>query len=298
VLNPRGDSVAMPVQIFEPTGDPAVISVERAYLRIGFVPSGLNILEILHFHNSSDRIFITDEFVTEQRRVALTIPLPPGAGGLTYEEGHEGIRYFEEEGALLDTQPVRPGRGHEVTFAYFVPYRQTAVIEQDFLYEVRELTLSAPAYGVTVTSEQLQEAGTESVEDMLHNRYELVAPLAAGSTLRYTLDGRPGAPPKPTGAPESAPAPEEQTSSVSVAGVLILIGVLVGGGALGFYLLLSRDDGDDDAPRRKPARRETIIQMIADLDNRYESGEIAADYYHAERATLMQRLKESDEGGL
>ena len=68
----------------------------------------------------------------------------------------------------------------------------------------------------------------------------------------------------------------------------------MGGGALAAVLLLAvpfirrrRESATADN-----SARDEILTEIADLDDRFEAGEIGQEEYHAERAALMTELRE------
>jgi len=285
-----GPVIETTLEIFETTGDPAVLRFTSGVLRVIFTDIGMEVAEVLSITNDSDRMFLTDETVGGNQRVALRIPLPPGAGGVGFEPGMQGTRFLmsEDETVILDTQPVRPGRD-DIFFSYFIPYEDGAIIEQEVAYPFSgPFHLLIEAGQVTVAGDQFAVAG-ERV-DMGGSEFDAYVSrldLPAGGVISFTLSGRP----QVAGAQGEAQA--AGGLSPLVIGLIVAGALLIG---VGGFLFLMRQ-GVRDTPQ---SAIDDLLEQIAALDDRHDRGEIDPDEYRQVRARLKTRLarlmREQEEG--
>ena len=142
--------------MFDITTDESVVEVSAGVMRITFTEIGMEVVEVLGVTNNSDRLYLTNEYLSENQRVALQFLLPPGAFGVGFEPGTQDSRFMvsQDGTTVIDTQPLRPGTD-EIFFSYMIPYTDGAIIEQEFLY-----TLNGPFH-------LLIEAGQVALESDL-----------------------------------------------------------------------------------------------------------------------------------
>ncbi len=286
VTDPTDLTLDTTLEIFETTADPTVLNYNAGVMRVTFSHFGMEVAQVLSLTNSSDRLFLTDEVFAENQRVALRIPLPPGAAGVSFEPGMQGTRFFtsEDESVVLDTQPVRPGRS-DIFFSYFIPYEDGAIIEQEITYPF------AGAFHLLIEASQVQVAGdmfTRAGErvDMggaAFDAYVAQLNLAPGEVLTFTLSGTPDA----VSALQESQQPASQGLPPLVI-ILIVAGVVLIGAA-GFMLLLRQGVSQD---HDLDARINDLLEEIASLDNQHDRGEINHDVYQRSRAELKAELAE------
>ncbi len=268
------------LEIFDITSDPAGILIDAGVMRITFSRFGLEVAEVLSINNTSDQLFLTDEVYSGNQRVALRFPLPPGATGVGFEPGMEGTRFFvsEDGTAVIDTQPVRPG-GDDIFFSYLIPYRDGAIIEQEFLYPlVGQFHLLVEADQVTVESPMFAHDGERvDMGGQAFEAYIAEVNLAPGEVISYTLTGVPEA----VAAAEAPQGGGRQVSPLVL--VLAILGLLFIG--VGGFLFLLRQGGDN---REKAI--EDLLQQIAELDDQHDQGMLNHDYYQRRRAALKADL--------
>lgn len=281
--NPTIDTT---LEIYETTDDPSVLSIEAGVMRITFSHFGMEVAEVLSVSNTSDRLFLTDEVFNENQRVALQIPLPPGAGGVGFEPGMQGTRFFTnlDETAVIDTQPVRPGR-QDIFFSFFIPYEDGAIIEQELAYPFAgPFHLLIEAGQVEVDGEIFGAAGERvDMGGLAFDAYVGELGLEIGEVVRFTLSGTPQA--------VSALQDEPQASGGGLPPlviVLIVVGVVLVGAA-GFVFLLRQDTSGTSS---QDAAINDLLEDIADLDNKHDRGDINHDVYQRTRAQLKAELAE------
>lgn len=282
--NPTIDTT---LEIYETTSDPSVLSYEAGVMRITFTHFGMEVAEVLSVSNTSDRLFLTDEIFNENQRVALRIPLPPGAGGVGFEPGMQGTRFFTnlDETEIIDTQPVRPGR-EDIFFSFFIPYEDGAIIEQVLSYP-----FSGP-FHLLIEADQVQVEGVIFAEagdrvdmgGMAFDAYVAELGLNADEVLTFTLSGTPAA----VSALREGQQPASGGSLPPLVIVLIVVGVILLG-AGGFVFLLRQDTSGASS---RDAEINDLLEEIADLDNRHDQGDINHDVYQRTRAKLKAELAE------
>ena len=293
VTEPGSPALTTALQVFETTDDPSVLTFEAGVMRVTFTHFGMEVAQVLSLTNASDRLFLTDEFYNENQRVALRIPLPPGAGGVGFEPGMQGTRFFTsaDESVVIDTQPVRPGRD-DIFFSYFIPYEDGAIIEQEMTYPfVGPFHLLIESDQVAVESALFASAGERvDMGGAAFDAYVAELTLATGEILNFTLSGTPDA----VSALRDAQQPTSQNLPPAVI-VLIVVGVVLVGAA-GFMFLLRQGSGG--AADNLDARINDLLEAIADLDNQHDRGEINHDVYQRTRAKLKAELADlmKDEG--
>jgi hypothetical protein len=139
---------------------------------------------------------------------------------------------------IQDTRAVLPGEIQEVIFSYQIPYVNSALIDQDYVYTTSSLQILIPDdIKVKITdgavtgppkTDKFDIASNRTVSpDRLHTQYTLRSPLKIGERLVYTLSGVA----RPAQSPLERTQQAEVTASVIVlvglAAILIVIGGVV-----------------------------------------------------------------------
>jgi hypothetical protein len=243
----------LPLTIYETSFDASGLSVERLHVLIDFPAKDLiRVLELWVLANPSDRVIVSP----------LSIPLPPGAVNLTFEQGELGERFELTEQGFLDREPIPPGSGiDQLAFAFDLP--AAARFEQQVQQQVQAVTVLVPAEGTRVSG--LEDRGVQDLGGLPMRNY-IGGPLDPGELLSFRVSGAVG----------SSPAME---------GTLIGAAALVGAGLLTVrWWTRGRPQGFS-----APANAEQLIQAIARLDDQFERGEIAEAAYQRQRAALKAR---------
>ncbi len=283
LTDPVGAAINTAVEIFDLTTDPSVVQIEAGVMRVTFGRFGLEVGEVLSFANTSDRLYLTEEHLTASRRVALRIPLPPGATGLGFEPGLQGSRLFfdEEQGVVIDTQPLRPG-SDQIFFSYLIPYTDGAIIEQEFAYPFNgEFHLLIETGQVQFESPMFRANGERvDMGGSTFDAYLAEVSFAPGEAISYTLTGMPAV----IAAAQNAGQSQSGLSPLVL--ILVIVGlVLIGAG--GFMFLLRQESG-----RSAQKAADALLDQIAQLDDQHDQGMLNHDYYQRRRAELKAKLAE------
>jgi mono/diheme cytochrome c family protein len=274
-------SANIPITIYELTEDPTVIRITSATMQINGAGDGLQILQDVIFHNTSDRLYTNSLKVDETNYASVVVGLPPGAVSVAFPNNTNRYVYGQEQNVVVDTIPVLPGEDHEVQFSYFLPYDVGgAVIEQPVYYTADGVARVAvsPA-SLIVSGDSFVLNADETAVSSVYQVYTEDISLQAGGAIRFDLGGSTAPTQTPTGLPSNV---------LLIAGLVIEI-VLIG---LVLYWILQRRRRKTAAPPNRQALIDGLIRQIAELDNLHEAGRVDEASYQGQRAQLKARLAE------
>jgi hypothetical protein len=234
----EGETIlSVPIQVYESTESDEVVSIERAHIFVEFEKDKLLLGEMYIFSNSSDRIYIGVEEVAEGQRGTLSLFLPTGAQGLTFEDGELGQRFFETDRGFVDTWPLPPGQASgQLIFSYFLPYDPSGYdLTREIPYPLKAINVLVAEVGVDVTSDQLTLEGSRGMQGQSYlnlsgqnlNKGERITLHFSGSPGERVLEGGEAVPAQPL-------QPGDQSLLRWVALGLVVLAV---GFALGYPLL-------------------------------------------------------------
>lgn len=276
----EGESLNLPVTIYELTEDPAVLSIAGMVTRINVVDDRLEVAQVLNIANHSDRAYSTSRTAEDGRPISVAITLPPGA--VIFNDNQRYV-LLQEQFTVLDTAPVMPGSEHVIQLIYLIDYNGGAIIEQPLNY-----ALNGPARvllfpsNIQLASQQLAPRGQEVLGGVSYQSYGSELNLSPGDVIRFELSG------------ESATSDERPEAGVVPSNNLPLIILLVIGAQVivigGLYWLYSRRQRG-----RKPISGEqplidALIRQIAELDTEFEAGKLDEETYQRQRAAFKERL--------
>jgi len=200
-------TLSVPIQVYEPTEDDEVVSIERAHIFVDFQEDHLLLGEMYFFSNSSDRTYIGAEEVAEGQRGTLRLSLPTGAEGLTFESGELGQRFFETEEGFVDTWPLLPGQAsRRLMFSYSLPYDPSGYdLTRGIPYPLQAVNVLVAEVGVDVTSDQLTLEGSRGMQGQSYlnlsgqnlNKGERLSMHFSGSPGERVVEGREAMPAEP-----------------------------------------------------------------------------------------------------
>ncbi len=275
LLAGSGPTLDLSFQIFETVTDPSAIQVDVE--RIFFAPfsqTALFVQQGVSFVNTRDRIFLGER--KAGRTASVEIALPAGAQQVTIAP-ESAQCYTVSSGVIQRTIPVYPGsakpllqcEAQELLFTYTLPFSDRTTIETTSRYPVQELTVHVPqTSGLAIDEETFIPDQPVQLQDGVYNSYKLQRPTRAGETIRFTL----------LSAGQQAADKRTLLAVVLIAAILAIIGT---GAAI---LRLNRQ------PEAKPATFDALVAQIAELDERFEKGQVPQAKYESERARMKAAL--------
>ncbi|MCC6187970.1 MAG: c-type cytochrome, partial [Anaerolineales bacterium] len=270
----QGRPLSLSLPIYETTSDASVLTVEQMHMFLEFLnPGEVTVGQLYIFSNASDKTF------TASGGDLLQFNLPAEATGLDVQNAVLDQDYFRNADGFGMLWQVTPGAGtSQVLFSFRLPYDGALSFSQVMHASVNNVNVLVSDLGVELSGPSLVSLGTQTFEAQSFQNFS-AASLAAGETLAFTLTGTAGT----AGNPGSGGAALAPSSSVSLA---------VGLGALAVALL-----GIGIWLYRRPvrlgpaARREELLDALAELDDAYAAGELDQADYIAERSDLKAELR-------
>jgi hypothetical protein len=264
-FDPSTRLLALSLPIYETTDDTAALAVDQVHIFLEFLtPDELTVGELYIFSNTGDRAYRATS------ANPLRFSLPAGAGGLTVQNAQENQDFVRTTDGFSMVTGVPPGSGTaQVLYSYKLPYAKGLKLEEKANYPIGSVNLLVSDLGLRVTGPNLQALGQQTFQGQAFQNFTRAA-LAPGDTLTVQISGAVG---------------EEPGAAGRRTGLLVGAGALLATLAMVAVWYIRR-------PAAAPAARqqETLLQAIADLDDDYDGGQIAAADYRARRAKLKAEL--------
>jgi mono/diheme cytochrome c family protein len=287
--------VTLPV--YETTEDLSAISINRMSWIVEHDPGSLLIGQVVAFGNSGDRAVAGAQRQGIDVPVTVSIPLPPGATEIGLQDGIIGGVYRLVDNVLYDTRPVPPGEGTRQIFVrYRLPYAGTsAEIQQPLPYPVEGLNLLVAVLpnlqvSATAPNAQLMADGEQSIQGFLYRQWtgSRLSPQPITLQLNGLLAEGAQDPRVPLAAPQTTAAVVPQLDpmiAMAVGGglLVLLAGVVV-------WRWRSRDMDTTATNDDLEARRVQLTEMIVELDEQHELGEIDDTEWQSQRSALKRAL--------
>jgi mono/diheme cytochrome c family protein len=261
-----------PLNVYEPSTDVSLLQLDQVHVYTDFATAGtVQVLEIFAFTNNSDKaVIISTDGVT-----IPFIPLPAGAVNQGYEAGQDSASFVAADDGLA----VVPGERPYSIIAFFnLPYARSLEFQQALIIDTKSVLLLVPD-GIKVDGEQFASEGMQVIQNDNYQEYS-AADLKSGSTLSFTLSGRP------------------RTSSAT--GLDAQQGWLIGGAALGLALILAGvflyvRDRRNAAASLEEAEFQTadeVLDAILALDDLHRAGKISDSAHKSRRDELKDVLRQ------
>lgn len=283
------------VTVYEPTTDPASVTVTDHIVWVDRISTGFAVQQDLSWSNSGN-----DAYIGEGDRV-VSVPLPEGVENLQYLGTFLEIPGAVLDGAYVSDAPIVPGTT-TATLRYEAPELSHLTVQIDFATDSFQLFVPQD---MQARSPMLRLAGTISDQGLTYTVYQAQA-LAPGTTVEATLTQA------PTGGGSSA-------IWILLAAVGLAVAVV-----LAAWLIGRRRSSKGRAPRDRGVRRpavavepsrqipvveptgngqrapstdddvDLIIDEIAALDISFEKGLLDEQKYKRLRVAAKDRLLEAE----
>jgi hypothetical protein len=279
-----GETIELPIQVYETTTDASVLSVDRLHFFFEFIDQNtVRVVELYVISNSGDKTIVS----SAPGQPVLTFTLPNGAGNLQFQDGELGGRFIKTSNGFGDTVSIQPGSGnYQLLFSYELPYQRKLDLARPVAMNTQAVVVLVPEGSLTVKGEGLQDGGTRDVQGVQYHLYN-GSSKQPGSEVRLTISG------SPVGGNSSNIIGQNSNLIIGL-GVLGLVLILSGGW---MYLRNRRSalavEGPVSQEVNTPAESpENLMDAILALDDLYKDGKLPEDAYLERRAELKRRLKE------
>jgi mono/diheme cytochrome c family protein len=273
--------VALTLDVYDSTTDASALVLERLHVVFDFSqPGQAAVTEIVAISNPGDRAVVA----AEPGGAVLSFELPEGADGLQFEHGMSG-RFLLTAAGFAVTDPVLPGADAlQFSFTYALPYADHLAFSQPVALNLAAVTVLVADPGVTVQSGTLTDGGT--FQGTAYRRYD-GGSLAAGSSLEFTLRG------KPSASAVSALTSGGNSQWTLVIGLGALGAALIGVGGWFYWRSRASERASTDGVGAPAAYEDAdaLMDAILTLDDQFRASQIPEDAYRARRAELKDRLQ-------
>lgn len=282
--DPASPALDLPITVYDVTVDPSVVQIQSVLAQIAPSTEGLQVIQIVTYRNTSDRIFLSREVVDEFRQESVRLTLPQGAVIREFADSTERYIIAEDGGSLVDTQPVFPGENHIVHVLYTLPFSGSADIVQPLDYPLTGSFQMLVDSALRLSSSQLIARGAQTMGGATYETYSGALSLGAGETVRYTVTGAP--------ASSTASAGGTANNNIVLAAALFAAGA---GALLAAAIIYWRGRTVPATAGAAPAdsrqqQIDELVQQIAELDAAHDADEISRSVYRKRRQALKDRL--------
>lgn len=286
-------NLADPVRltIYEITRDIGVIEVRRQAMIIADIDDTnreISALEVLSVSNTSDRTLLPElANITNPADINfLRFSLPANATDLSVQSSLPGGDIVPMGTGFAVTSPVLPG-DHEINYSYKFPYESDSVtFNQRLIQGVETYQVLAPLALSQIQVAPLEPKPRIDVGGTPYLVWETSqVPPGRGVALRISQLPQPGL---ATTLVQSVSGSQLWLSIVPATlavglGVLLLWAWFRAPRTAGTVAVISRDDA---------VRRQSLVQAIAVLDERFQEGRLAEGEYGPRREELLSRLRQ------
>jgi len=278
------DNMELKITYYPPTTDPSILRVERLHVFFSFVAENtLEVLQLYIFSNPTNQVLAP----AESDGTAVNFTLPPNATNLFVEDNLSMAYKRTEDGfGIVNVYPDE--NPYQTVFSYQVPYEDRKLdLSIPIGLDTTAVIVMAPASGIKIKSDQLEDAGTRDFEGISYNMFT-GSNLRSGSALDMILSGRPK-----TGT--SIIATDGDSKNNLVIGLAGLGAALI---ITGIFLWRRNQANEDDVPgddwedEFNGETPEDLMDAIIALDDQYRTGGLPEGAYRQRRAALKERLQE------
>ena len=276
--------------VYEITRDIGVVSVQRQAMIIADIDEQnreIQALEVLSLRNGSDRTLLPElTNITNPADINfLRFSLPSGATDLSVQSSLPGGDTIPMGTGFAVTAPVTPGE-HEVTYTYRFPYQGDSVaFSQRLIQGSEQYQVLAP-----VSLSQLQVSPLEprpridvgGVSYLVWEANQI--PPGQGVTLQLSQLPQPSL--------TDRALKQLSGSGLWLTSIPVVLAIALGTLLLGAWFRAPRSARDVvivDAAEQ--SRRQSLVQAIAVLDDRFDGGQVGEGEYGPRRQELMEQLR-------
>jgi len=295
VLSPEELSEGVQIDVYETTQDVTVVQIRRQVMVIAGVDRSqreISAIEFVLLANDSDRTLLPD--VSNPAMLSfLRFSLPPGSHDLDVQSNLPSREVISVGSGFAVTSPVVPG-GHSVEFSYIFPYEGNALsYRQPLLQGAEVYQVLVPERLAPIRLGALDKVEPVRIQGTEYQAWESrgVSP-GQGVALELMELPEPSLPDRFERAITSA-----NLWRVLLPGMLgaFLAALLALGAIRGRVFLAVSSEASGEPGGLVLSGRDRLVQEIADLDDRFERGELIDAEYRERRQALKSRILNPNE---
>ena len=276
--------ITVTLEVAAPTAEDPGLQADQVHWFIAPEGDTVYMGELISISNPGDRTYIGTPIEGEEdKRAVIRWPLPSGVTNLMLDGGELGDRFLLQDGVLIDTLPLPPGKdARRLYFQFQLGVEHTRVkIAHPVGMPIKSLSVFVADRGESIKMpDKFDETGTQEINGIPYKMY-MAHDFLPGDTVTIALSGI-------LVREHGTKVRTFDASKARIVGASLaaLLGLLLLGGV--FYTerrrRLLRSDEGLEALR---AQRDALLSQIAALDDAFAAGEIDEASYRAERDVLM-----------
>ena len=263
--DPGQTRLDLPLTIFDTTSDTSQLAVESNQQVFDFsTPGYVRVVKRVSITNLGDKAVAPDG-----DQPVLHYQVPQGASDLGFEQGALGDRYVSESSGFGDLRAVLPGQEtYDLLFTYNLPYSSGLNYQISIDLPTRSLVALLPEGDLHMTTDVLQLVGSQQVDQTNYSVYSSDAGFTPGETVTLQISG-----PHPLGGVGLGSLLQDNDLLVGLAALTVAIGLVW------WWLRAATVE-----------TKESVMDEIVTLDQRYEAGQVGEKAYRKRRTALKARL--------
>lgn len=266
------------LDIFESETTSDKITIKTDHFIIEYIENKIMITEVISIINRSDRTFVGKPDSPDVRPATFIIPLPDAFGDLNILEGTSEQSVLVKDKKLIDSIPLRPGLNQRIISYSITPSSSSYSLMKELFYDTDRAEILLSSNGLKISGDELESREPLQMKDKKYLHYSLKN-LKKGNKLKIEISGFP-----------KYRHPFLLLIAISLSSIIMLV--------LGFLIYKKKYKSEKIEKRAESenlidinkSQRENLISEIADLDERYEQGEIQEPEYSFKRNQLKQEL--------
>lgn len=270
--------IQLPLTVYQPTSDPAGVSLTTASFVVADVDSSRQIVrmvEFLTFENRGNTAYVGSP--TNGRPEVVNIPTPAGTLEVSPIAGVAAEDFIQQPTGFVISRPLPPGTT-DMTIGYDIAYSDTVKdLVLSFPFHPERALLLVPVGTLGVQGAATSEGTVPISEGVTVEQFALQP--GGGNTASVSLTGLPEAPGRLT--PDSSAGRAAAISAAVLAAIALAVTAWRG--------------RRRQAPEPVPADRRGLVEAIARLDLEAEAGRLPDGEYQARRRALKARVASSGE---
>ncbi len=278
--------------VYETTTDSSALAVDRSHLIIEMGVGQLEVTELVILANSGDRTYVGSEEVVPNRLATARLALPTGATDVSFSSEQLASAMVRTGEGFVDTRPVVPGQ-QQYVLSYALPCEGSSYnLVKPIVYPTAAIDVLVDAPRAEVNARALVRLGTREAEGRSYQHLG-GSDLAAGAdvTIRFSGLGTPStaqAGRQGSAAPTGLAGGRWWLNLVPLLAVAALVPIVVVGlrrRAAEVWPLPGQQTG-----AAVVAERDRMLATLADLDERYEAGQVEEAAYRKQRQAVKDEL--------
>ncbi|HMB21947.1 MAG TPA: c-type cytochrome [Anaerolineales bacterium] len=260
-----------PIPLYNKTEDTSKLVVDNVRIFFQYGADAIQVINVYSFRNRSEEAIVVK--LNENGEIPSFAKPPEGSSGFGYDFTQDGEKPIQTQTGF--EIPPSEGSYGLITFVS-LPRTKKVEFAQQFVLPAPEVTAFVPV-GVKVAGAQAQDLGTQAMQDLTFQTYELNG-VEAGKNLQFTVSG----------------GPREAGNGNQ--------NILLGIGALGLILILagawmylrdrnSAKSGEAEEEEDEFKSAEDVMDAIIALDDLHRDRKISDAAYQKRRAELKEILK-------